>query len=48
MTFELKPEPSKMLVAFDDSNLSMNAANHAITLAKIIIIMTQRLFCHSF
>jgi hypothetical protein len=34
MTFELKPEPSKMLVALDGSNISMNAADYTITLAK--------------
>jgi hypothetical protein len=32
MTFELKPEPSKMLVALDGSNISMNAADYAIKL----------------
>lgn len=34
MTFELKPEPSKMLVALDGSNISMNAADYAIKLAE--------------
>jgi hypothetical protein len=34
MTFELKPEPSKMLVALDGSNISMNAVDYTITLAK--------------
>jgi hypothetical protein len=34
MTFELKPEPSKMVVILDGSNISMNAADSTITLAK--------------
>jgi hypothetical protein len=34
MIFELKPEPSKMLVALDGSNISMNAADHPIKLAE--------------
>lgn len=34
MTFGLKPEPSKMLVALDGSNISMNAADHPIKLAE--------------
>jgi nucleotide-binding universal stress UspA family protein len=34
MTFKLKPEPSRILVAVDGSDTSMNAADYAITLAK--------------
>jgi nucleotide-binding universal stress UspA family protein len=34
MPFELKPKPSKILVAVDGSDTSMNAADYAITLAK--------------
>lgn len=34
MTFELKPKPYRILVAVDGSNISMNAADYAITLAK--------------
>jgi nucleotide-binding universal stress UspA family protein len=35
MTFELKPKkPSRILVAVDGSDTSMNAADYAITLAK--------------
>jgi nucleotide-binding universal stress UspA family protein len=34
MTFKLKPEPSRILVAVDGSDTSMNATDYAITLAK--------------
>jgi nucleotide-binding universal stress UspA family protein len=34
MTFKLKPKPSRILVAVDGSDISMNAADYAITLAK--------------
>jgi nucleotide-binding universal stress UspA family protein len=34
MTSKLKPKPSRMLVAVDSSDISMNAADYAITLAK--------------
>jgi nucleotide-binding universal stress UspA family protein len=34
MTFKLKPKPSRMLVAVDGSDTSMNAADYASTLAK--------------
>jgi hypothetical protein len=43
MTFELKPEPSKMLVALDGSNISMNA-DYAISLAKNN--HDAEIFCH--
>jgi hypothetical protein len=44
MTFELKPEPSKMLVILDGSNISMNAADYTITLAKNN--NDAEIFCH--
>jgi nucleotide-binding universal stress UspA family protein len=34
MTFRLKPKPSRILVAVDGSDISMNAADYAIALAK--------------
>jgi nucleotide-binding universal stress UspA family protein len=34
MTFKLKPKPSRILVAVDGSDISMNAADYAISLAK--------------
>lgn len=34
MTFKLKPRPSRILVAVDGSDISMNAADYAITLVK--------------
>ncbi|MDQ3969593.1 MAG: universal stress protein [Thermoproteota archaeon] len=34
----MKPKPSRMLVAVDGSDTSMNAADYAITLAKIIMM----------
>lgn len=34
MIFDLKPKPSRILVAVDGSDTSMNAADYAITLAK--------------
>jgi nucleotide-binding universal stress UspA family protein len=34
MTFRLKPKPSRILVAVDGSDTSMNAADYAIALAK--------------
>jgi nucleotide-binding universal stress UspA family protein len=34
MTFKLKPKPSRILVAVDGSDVSMNAANYAISLVK--------------
>lgn len=34
MIFELKPKPSRILVAVDGSDTSMNAADYAMTLAK--------------
>ena len=46
MTFELKPEPSKMLVALDGSNISMNAADHPIKLAENN--HDAEIFCHRY
>lgn len=34
MTFKLKPKPSRILAAVDGSDISMNAADYAIKLAK--------------
>jgi nucleotide-binding universal stress UspA family protein len=34
LTFKLKPNPFRILVAVDGSDISMNAADYAITLAK--------------
>ena len=34
MTFKLKPKPSRILVAVDGSDVSMNAANYAISLVQ--------------
>ena len=47
MAFELKPEPSKMLVALDGSNISMNAADHPIKLAENNHD-AERFFCHRY
>lgn len=44
MTFELKPEPSKMLVALHGSNIWKNAADYAIMLAKNN--HEAEIFCH--